>query len=106
MTSFQRAAELQALLEGVALPATRKELIEYAMTQSNGDWFRSELERLPERKFGSLDEVGEELVSVQPSRDREQPHQPKPESGVPPGGEAYTNPDAEPGVVRERGPGG
>jgi hypothetical protein len=106
MTSFQRAAELQALLEGVALPATREELIDYAMRQANGDWFRAELEGLPEREFGSLDEVGEELVSVQPSPDRQQPREPRPESGMPPGGDAYTNPEAEPGAVREQGPRG
>jgi Protein of unknown function (DUF2795) len=106
MTSFQRAAELQVLLEGVALPATRQKLIDYAAAQSDAASFERELERLPDRKFGSLDEVGEELASVQPDHCRGEPKAPRPESGVPPGGEAYTDPSPEPGAVRELGPGG
>lgn len=97
---------LQALLEGVALPASREELIEYLARQGGGYSFRPELERLPDREYGSLDEVGEALAPVQPSRDGAQPHQPKPESGLPPGGDAYTDATAEPGAVREQGPRG
>jgi Protein of unknown function (DUF2795) len=105
MASFQRAAELQVLLEGVALPATRQELIDYASTQPGGASFVSELERLPDREFSSLDEVGEELAEVQPHQRRRRPQAPGPESGVPPGGEAYIDPSPEPGAVREQGPG-
>jgi hypothetical protein len=105
MTSFQRAAELQGLLEGVPLPATRGELIHYAVRQPGGNGFRAELERLPEREYGSLDEVGEALVSVQPDRSRAA-RDPGAESGPPPGGEAYTDASAKPGSVRERGPEG
>jgi hypothetical protein len=104
MSSFQRAAELQALLQGVPLPATRRELIDYASKHTDGSFFDRELERLPEREYGSLDEVGEELASVQPDRHR-RPHAPRPESGLPPGGDSYTDPSPEPGSVRERGPG-
>jgi hypothetical protein len=64
-----------------------------------------ELERLSDRDFGSLDEVGEELAAVQPGQDRDRPQSRRPESGVPPGGDAYTDPSPEPGAVRERGPG-
>jgi hypothetical protein len=106
MTSFQRAAELQALLEGVALPASRDQLIDYAVRQPGGESFHLDLERLPDREFNSLDEVGEELAAVQPDRRRGRPRAPRPESGVPPGGEAYTDPASEPGAVREQGPGG
>ena len=106
MASFQRVAELQVLLEGVALPATREELLEYALRQSGGDSFRSELDQLPEREFATLDEVGEELAAVQPGSGERRPRAPEPESGVPPGGEAYTDASAEPGAVREQGPGG
>ena len=106
MASFQRAAELQVLLEGVPLPASRRALIEYASTQSDGASFERELEQLPDREFGSLDEVGEELVAVQPDQRRRPPRTPQPESGIPPGGDAYTNSFSEPGAVRERGPGG
>lgn len=106
MTSFQRAALLQALLEGVALPATRDDLIEYAARQDGGYTFRQELERLPDREYRALDEVGEALAPVQPSWDGSQPQTPEPESGLPPGGDAYTDATAEPGAVREKGPRG
>jgi hypothetical protein len=106
MTSFQRAALLQALLEGVPLPASREELIEYLARQEGGYAFRPELERLPDREYGALDEVGEALVPVQPSWDGAQPHEPEAESGLPPGGDAYTDAAAEPGAVREKGPRG
>jgi hypothetical protein len=106
MTSFQRAALLQALLEGVPLPASREELIEYLARQEGGYAFRPELERLPDREYGALDEVGEALAPVQPSWDGAQPHEPKAESGLPPGGDAYTDAAPEPGAVREKGPRG
>ena len=106
MTSFQRAAMLQALLEGLPLPASRDELIDYAEQQEGGHAFRAELEGLPDREYGALDEVGEALAPVQPSWDAAQPHAPEPESGLPPGGDAYTDAAAEPGAVREHGPRG
>ena len=59
----QRAAELQALLEGVALPASRSDLVAYAASQKDGDGFRADLESLPDRSYSALDEVGEELVA-------------------------------------------
>ena len=106
MVSFQRAAELQALLEGVALPATRQELIDYAAQQADGAFFEPELTMLPDREFRSLDEVGEGLAAVQPDRTRGRPGAPEPESGLPPGGDAYTDPAPKPGAVREQGPRG
>jgi hypothetical protein len=106
VVSFQRVAELQVLLEGVPLPATRRQLIEYASRQSGGASFTRELRQLQDREFRSLDEVGEELAAVQPNHRRRQPHAPEPESGIPPGGAAYTDPSPEPGAVRQQGPGG
>ena len=100
MTSFQRAALLQALLEGVALPASRGELIEYLARQDGGYEFRMELVRLPDREYAALDEVGEALAPVQPSWDGAQPQQPEPESDLPPGGSDYVNPNPTPGAVR------
>ena len=100
MASFQRVATLQALLEGVPLPASRDELIDYAQRQDGGYAFRPELERLPDREYGALDEVGEALAPVQPSWDGAQPHAPAPESDSPPGGADYVNPSPTPGAVR------
>jgi hypothetical protein len=48
------------------------------------------LQQLPDRRFETIDEVAEELVPIQPPRDREVPPSPREESGDPPGGEAYT----------------
>jgi Protein of unknown function (DUF2795) len=100
MISFQRAALLQALLEGVALPASRDELIEYAARQEGGYAFRPDLERLPDREYGALDEVGEALAPVQPSWDGDQSQAPEPESRLPPGGPDYVKPNPMPGAVR------
>ena len=96
----QRAAELQAVLEGVSLPAGRQELVDYVRRQNGGERFRADLESLPDREFRSIDEVGEELVQVQPSRPADRLAVPHEESGLPPGGDAYLDPDAEPGSVR------
>ena len=81
------AAELQVLLQGVALPAGKQELVAYARTQDERAARR--LESLPDREYRSLDEVGEALVPVQPVRAKPEPHLPRAESGNPPGGEAY-----------------
>jgi hypothetical protein len=97
----QGAAELQALLEGVPLPATKRELVAYARTQ-DGDAARY-LESLPDREYRSLDEVGEALAPVQPSRSQSEPL-PHEESGEPPGGEDYVTPHPEPGAVRHDAP--
>ncbi len=100
MIETRRAAELQVLLEGIPLPADREELIAYANRQSGGGEFMPELRSLPEREFRSLDEVGEELLQVQPARADGRLRLPKDESGRPPGGDDYTNPDPQPGAVR------
>jgi hypothetical protein len=96
-----RAAEIQVLLEGVPLPATKEELLDYARRENGDAAALGLLEALPEREYASLDEVGEALHPVQPSAPRPQPRVPKPESDLPPGGEAYTDPSAEPGAVRD-----
>jgi hypothetical protein len=97
---FQAAAAVQSLLEGVPLPATRDELIEYACRQPDDEGYARELERLPDREYRALDEVGEELAPVQPEWPHEQPSEPRAESGEPPGGDAYTDASAEPAAIR------
>src|SRR5919204_2552121 len=92
------AAELQVLLEGVPLPATKRELVAYARGQ-DGDAARY-LESLPDREYRSLDEVGEALAPVQPARSRPDAAVPREESDAPPGGENYVEPHPEPGAVR------
>jgi hypothetical protein len=70
----QRAAEIQVVLEGIKLPATRDELVSYAM-----GWdppAAVELSALPDRSYGRIDEVGEALLQVQPAQElrRRFPH--------------------------------
>ena len=96
------AAEVQVLLEGVPLPATKRELVEYARSQ-DGEAAR-ELEALPESEYRSLDEVGEALAPVQPPRSQPDTAVPREESGEPPGGDAYVEPHPEPGAVRHDAP--
>jgi hypothetical protein len=103
--TIREVAELQVLLEGVPLPAGKQELIDYARRHDRSALARL-LERLPEREYKSLDEVGEELVKVQPEWPKPDPHEPRTVSGLPPGGEAYTQARPEPGAVRRHGPRG
>jgi Protein of unknown function (DUF2795) len=99
-----RVVELQVVLEGVPLPAGKQELVDYARRERAEPGLVPLLEALPEREYGSIDEVAETLHPVQPVRSPGGPDEPKPESGLPPGGKAYTDPSPEPGAVRERGP--
>src|SRR5947209_16676820 len=94
---LQRSAEIQALLEGVSLPATRDELIAYASREDPAA--ASELERIPDREYERLDDVGEALVRTQPPQ-QEAERMPRAESGEPPGGDDYTALETESGAVR------
>jgi hypothetical protein len=95
--NLQRAAEIQVVLEGITLPATRDQLLQYAGLQDAEA--AVELERIPDRKYQSIDEVGEELAHTEPHLPAPEllPH---PESGKPPGGEDYVNPSPTPGAIR------
>ena len=102
MTSLQDAAVIQVALEGVPLPATKDELLAYARRE---DAQASRvLESLPDREYRSLDEVGEELVRVQPGLPVQAQKVRTPESDLPPGGDDYTNAHPEPGAVRHDAP--
>lgn len=80
-------AYVEALLEGVPLSATRSDLIRHAR-RAGDEEAAGVLERLPERRYSSLDEVGEALERVQP-RWESAPRVPVVESDLPPGGERY-----------------
>src|SRR4051812_44716333 len=93
----QRAAEIQVVLEGIKLPATREELIGYA--RRHDPEAGTQLGRIPKRSYDSIDDVAEALVRTQPVR--QQPEKlPRPESARPPGGDEYLNPHPTPGEVR------
>ena len=93
-------AELQVLLEGVPLPNERSSLVRYALSEGASGEQIALLQKLPERRYDNLDEVGEELSPVQPAGEDKEPHEPHEESGAPPGGDAYTQPHPESGAVR------
>jgi hypothetical protein len=98
----QRAAEIQAVLEGVPLPATREQLLRYGL--ANDPTIVSELRGLPDGEFRRLDEVGE-LLTLVPAAPRSAERLPRPESGKPPGGPDYL--EAHPrdtGLVRHDAP--
>ena len=100
--STAKAAELQVALEGVALPASKDELLEYARSQDPDA--AHALASLPDREYRSLDEVGEALAPVQPRRDESRVQMPHEESGLPPGGDDYLESSPEPGEVRPSAP--
>lgn len=80
-------AELEALLEGVALPATRSDIERYLRRYGGASAVRL-VKDLPRGRYSAIDEVGEALVPVQPERPRA-PRVPRPESDAPPGGDSY-----------------
>jgi Protein of unknown function (DUF2795) len=100
---FSAVATLQTLLEGIDLPARKRELIAYARREGDAAAVRL-LERLPDREYASLDEVGEALAPVQPRSANPHAELPRDESGEPPGGDDYLNADPTPGGVRHDAP--
>jgi hypothetical protein len=100
---FAAVATLQGLLEGVDLPASKHDLIRYALEQDGGGGVARLLDRLPDREFRSLDDVGEALAPVQPAASQEQAL-PRAESDKPPGGDDYVNPRPESGKIRDDAP--
>ena len=99
---FQRVAEIQVVLEGIALPATRDELVAYARREDSQA--AETLRQIPEGEYDRLDAVGEALRRTSVLQ-RVIPSLPQPESGKPPGGDDYVNPNPEPGAVRPSAPG-
>lgn len=97
----QRAAEIEVVLEGIPLPASRDALVRYARPEDPGA--AAALERLPDREYDRLDAVGEELRRG-PEAPRAPEHPPRPESGRPPGGESYVEASPVSGAVRSSAP--
>jgi hypothetical protein len=96
------AAELKSLLVGVSLPAEKPELLAYAVQQHAEPAALGALQTLSDaKKYESLDEVVEDLLQVQPARIEPKPKEPREESGLPPGGDSYTEQDPQPGAVRD-----
>lgn len=97
-----KVAELQVLLEGVPLPVERQGLIDYAEHEGAEPWQVGALRSLREQRWSTIDEVAEALVRVQPPHEHEDADRPHEESGLPPGGDAYTQRHPESGEVRDK----
>jgi hypothetical protein len=102
LVAIQRSAQLQVLLEGVALPASKQELVDYARREDEDA--ADALAGIPNREYRSLDDVGEALASVQPSWRQPDTGMPREESDLPPGGDDYTRPRPQSGAVRPSAP--
>lgn len=83
-------AQIEELLVGVPLPATKQELLDYARSQPGGSRAAERLQQIPDREYTAIQDAGEALEPVQPERSTPAIEPPKPESGLPPGGQAYT----------------
>jgi hypothetical protein len=83
-------AQIEELLVGVPLPATKQELVDYARSQPGGSRAAERLQRIPDREYTAIQDAAEELEPVQPERSSPRIEPPTPESGKPPGGDAYT----------------
>jgi hypothetical protein len=99
--NLQRSAEIQAVLEGIDLPATRDELVRYAAREDRDA--AAALERIEDRSYDRIDAVGEELTPTAVAS-RGSSRLPKPESGKPPGGADYLRPFPASGGVRPSAP--
>lgn len=98
---LREAAIAQVVLEGVALPAERGELLEYARRQRAPASVLAALAAIPARSYERIDDVGEAISATQPSFAPPPVHQPQVESGELPGGPAYLDGAPEPGAIRE-----
>jgi hypothetical protein len=93
-------AQIEELLVGVALPASKHQLVDYARAQPGGSRAAERLQRIPDREYTAIQDAGEELEPVQPERSPTPAiEHPKPESGRPPGSDAYTGGSATPANV-------
>jgi hypothetical protein len=97
----QRAAEIQVVLEGIPLPASRDALVRYARPEDAAAAVA--LEQLPDREYDRLDAVGEELMRP-PEAPRAPDRPPRAESGGPPGAESYVEASPVSGAVRSSAP--
>jgi hypothetical protein len=103
MIDTQRAAVIQAVLEGVLLPASKDELIAYA--RANDPSIVGDLQGLPDEEFDRLDAVGELLTVAATAPSGAASPLPRPESGKPPGGSDYLKPfPDDTGLVRHDAP--
>jgi hypothetical protein len=74
--TIREADDLGALLEGVPLPARKRELVGYARRRDHAG-LALLIGKLPEREYDSLDEVAQELVLRESHLIERDPHDPR-----------------------------
>lgn len=74
--TIRETGDLEALLEGMPLPARRLELADYARRRDHAG-LAGLIGRLPEREYESLDEVAQELVLREAHLIERDPHDPR-----------------------------
>jgi hypothetical protein len=95
------AARAKAALEGAPLPARVRDLADYAARAGAEPDVVEAVRSLPDQRVRSLDEVREALAPVQPPPAAQRGARPRPESGAPPGRDAYVDAEPEPGRVSD-----
>jgi Protein of unknown function (DUF2795) len=58
---------IEALLEGMPLPARRDEIVDHAEVEGADDDLLAALRALPDREYETADEVGETLRPIEPN---------------------------------------
>jgi hypothetical protein len=101
MQPYRIAAIAQVVLEGISLPGGKQDILDYARGQRAPAPVLDALTRIPEQAYVRLDDVGEAIVSSQPSAAAPS-RDPQPESGAVPGGEAYVGTNADAGRIRDQ----
>jgi hypothetical protein len=99
------SSRVQALLEGAPLPAEKQELLAYAREQNPDPASVAALQRIPDREYDRLDDVGEAIAKVQPQREDPEAEEPQEASDAVPGGiRDYVTPNpSDTGKVRAAG---
>ena len=82
-------ALLELRLAGIRLPATPAELLGWAREHEASTDELTALERLEERRYASVNDVGEALCPFEPAPVATPAHPGRTQSGEPPGGPEY-----------------
>lgn len=98
---LQLAAIAQQYLEGIPLPVRTEIVLDYAERVGVPDEVMAVLRELPDEHFRRLDDVGHAICDTQPAFAPPAVGEPRNESGLRPGGDAYLQAWPDPGAVRD-----
>jgi hypothetical protein len=101
MDDLRIAATAQRLLEGIPLPVRKEIVLDYARRVEAPAEVLAALERIPDRQYRRLDDIGEAIEPVQPAFAPPGVRLPREESDAPPGGSAYLDAGEDSGWIRD-----